>query len=824
MPAEQSSLKERPSFGSTDGKNNLTRMAGLEFNHRYVEVEQKRNPMMQKVRKNMYCSSRRIWKFCAYHLPILKFLKYYKLKENFFTDILTGLTIGIMHIPQALAFGLLASVKVENGLYTSLWPILLYVIFGTSPHISMGTSAVICMVTGSVVDIRANEFKSQNQHLLALYSGKMNGTMYNSTKVEWIDIPEFMDFKENVAINIALFSGLILIFMGMFRLGFITYYFSESFFSGFTSGAAVHIATSQMPALLGIHVKRYGGPFKIVYTYKDIFMKITTVNVATILISIICIIVLFVVKECVNERFKHKLKIPVPVELIIVIVATTVSYLSKLDENFDVAVVGSIPSTIPAPVLPDMTDVPLYLGDCFVVAILIFSNTIAMAKICAKKHNYELNDNQEIYAYGICNFVSSFFRCFPSAVAPPRSMVLSSMNAKSTISGLFSALLMLLVIVAISELFFYLPKPALASIILVALKGLFVQMSDARRYWKINRYDFIIWLCTITSVVFIDIDIGLGIGLSVSLLTVVFQSQRASAMRLMKYNSNFRTIRGMKKLYSLSPIKIFIYKSNIFFANAEIFRSKLYSATVNPRKFLKLLNKKFDIETTHNNNNNNNNNNTTQGTEHPHALKKIATISGDSDPNDARVRFTSISLDDYPSSNNLDTSQIDCVDESLPAKDSVFVCLPPPTHVLSLTSIDTIESLDTVDSGFDEISHPKQLLSEYKRTRVIILDMACVNYIDASGSNLLIHVHKEYSKLGIRLLLTGLSERVYCTLNHSGAFEAIPKGDVYPDLAEAITSAEDFLLQTSESQSPAQPRSVSFTDEEAAEESYVVHL
>lgn len=732
-------------------------------------------------------------------------------------DFLTGLTIGIMHIPQALAFGLLASVKVENGLYTSLWPVLFYVIFGTSPHISMGTSAVICMVTAGVVDIRADEFKSQNQQLLASFIAKNNVTMQNSTKVEWVNIPEFMDFKENVAMNISLFSGLILIFMGMFRLGFITFYFSESFFSGFTSGAAVHIATSQMPALLGIHIKRYSGAFKIVYTYKDIFKKITSVNLATLVISIICIIILCVVKDCINERFKHKLKIPIPTELIIVIVATLVSFLTNLNEVFDVAVVGTIPNTIPAPVLPDMTDVPLYLGDCFVVAILIFSNTIAMAKICAKKHNYELNDNQEIYAYGICNFASSFFKCFPSAVAPPRSMILSSMNAKTTISGLFSALLMLLVIVAISELFYFLPKAALASIILVALKGLFVQMSDARRYWMINKYDFIIWLCTITSVVFIDIDFGLGIGLAVSLLTVVFQSQQASALRLMKYNSNFRNIRCIKKLFSLSPIKIFVYKSSIFFANAEIFRKKLYSATVNPRKFVKLLNKKYEITA-----NQTGNDSASQSTGLP--LKQISTVTTENGLNNNQPVFSSVSFEESPSSNQIYSNQPDFEAGNFLNKESVFVGLPPPEHVLSLTSIDTLDSLDTVDSGFDEISHPTQLLAEYKRTRVIILDMACVNYIDASGTNLLIHVHKEYSKLGIRLLLSGLSERVHLTMKHSAAFDVIPKDDVFPDLADAMAFAEKLVVQPSEPAQTTPTRSVSFTDEEAAEESYVVHL
>lgn len=127
----------------TDTTSLSSTMATLEFSNRYLEIDENSQTLLQRLKKNFYCSPRRAWKFCAYHLPVLKFLKYYKFKEYVLMDFLTGLTIGIMHIPQALAFGLLASVKVENGLYTSLWPILFYVIFGTSPHISMGTSAVI---------------------------------------------------------------------------------------------------------------------------------------------------------------------------------------------------------------------------------------------------------------------------------------------------------------------------------------------------------------------------------------------------------------------------------------------------------------------------------------------------------------------------------------------------------------------------------------------------------------------------------------------------------------------------------------------------------
>lgn len=148
-----------------------------------------------------------------------------------------------------------------------------------------------------------------------------------------------------------------------------------------------------MLVFLGIYVKCYLGVFKIVYIYKDIFKNIILVNFVIFVIFIICIIILCVVKECVNECFKYKLKILILIELIIVIVVIFVFFLLNLKEVFNVDVVGMILNIILVLVLFDMIDVFLYLGDCFVVVILIFFNIIVMVKICVKKYNYELNDN-----------------------------------------------------------------------------------------------------------------------------------------------------------------------------------------------------------------------------------------------------------------------------------------------------------------------------------------------------------------------------------------------------------------------------------------------
>ncbi|KAL3843029.1 hypothetical protein ACJMK2_020986 [Sinanodonta woodiana] len=561
----------------------LTQVA---FDELHLKSEQESTSWKEKLKSQCFCSKHRLWKIMTAYFPIIKVMRYYKFRDNLLNDFLSGVTIGILHIPQALAFGQLTSVKVEGGLYTSVWPVLLYVFFGTSAHVSMGTSAVISIVTAAVVDREADTFKLNNMHLL-------NSTGNGTNSVVWESISEFMDFKEGVSMNISFFTGIILLAMGLARLGFITAYLSDSFFSAFTSGAGVHIAISQLPAMLGLKIPRFGGNYKIFKTCAAIFGSITEVNVAALLIGVISGIIILFVKDCINERFKSKLVIPIPIELFIVVGTTLVSYLGSMKQTFNLDIVEYIPQTIPPPQLPNMVGVENYIVDCFVMAILVFANTIAMAKICAKRHNYELDDSQELIAYGMCNFGSSFFRCFPSAVAPPRSMVASSMNTKTTLSGVFSTALMLLLILVLSPLFECLPRSALATIIVVALKGLFIQINISVKYWKVNKIDFVIWFFTFFSVVFLDIDFGLGIGVGVALITVVFQTQFAKGYRVGRTIKDTALVEHKKytDAMEIPGIKIFRFHSNLYFANAEIFRTALYKSTVNPRKILKYLKK-----------------------------------------------------------------------------------------------------------------------------------------------------------------------------------------------------------------------------------------
>ena len=802
----------------------------------------------QRLVKKCQCSKNKLWKIFSGYFPLIKVIRYYNIKEYLPIDILSGVTIGILHIPQALAFGLLTSVKIENGLFTSVWPVLLYVLFGTSAHVSMGTSAVICIVTAAVVDRQADGFKLENAHLMSNRSG--NGTL------EWTDIPEFMDFKEQTAMGITFFTGAILIAMGMLKLGFITAYLSDSFFSAFTSGAGVHIATSQIPAIFGLKVPRYGGVFKIVKTYGAIFSVILEANVASLITAILAGVAILLVKDCINERFKHKLPIPIPIELFVVIVACLVSYFMGMDEKYGVDVVSSIPNTIPAPVLPSFTGVETYIVDCFVLAILIFANTIAMAKICAKRHNYEVDDSQELIAYGMCNFGSSFLRCFPSAVAPPRSMVASSMNTKTTVSGIFSAALLILLILVMSTLFEPLPKSALAAIIVVALKGLFIQLKDCVKFWKVNKIDFVIWFFTLVSVVFLDIDFGLGIGVVVSLITVVFQAQFARGYRVGRTMKDIAMVEHKRYIDSIetSGIKVFRFHSNLFFANAEIFRMALYRATVNPRKLLKFIKKqerrnakagkesvsdasqfdskhesdfiKQDTETKVDLNGLSNGGVKSDNKEDLPPLPVITVISTNNiSNNNGHQKFKRI---DSTSSNGSTRSLNGMDNPVFVSKEeggslSMTTLEVPGNYDLyrrnmSITTLTTLgdDDLEDPEDGQEVVTEDK--IKRMRKIHHVIVDCSTINYMDISGANVIGHISKEYDHVNIKLFLANVSADVRETMEHAGVFETIPKERVFLEIYDAIAVAKLEMVV------PISGSLEDFTFEEAEEDKYVTNM
>ncbi|XP_072257812.1 prestin isoform X2 [Pyxicephalus adspersus] len=444
--------------------------------------QRKKEPVsvLHKISQSCRCTAKKAKSQLYSFLPILKWLPRYPVKEYLTGDIISGLSTGVMQLPQGLAYALLAAVPPVFGLYSSFYPVFLYTFFGTSRHISIGTFAVISLMIGGVT-LRI----APDEMFNIVETNITNGT-YDLEKIEARD-----SMRVKVAVSITLLCGLIQICLGILRFGFVAIYLTEPLVRGFTTAAAVHVFTSQLKYLFGIKVTGYNGLLSVIYSFVSVLSNITTTNVATFIIGLICIVLLVGAKE-INDRFKKKLPVPIPMEIIVVIISTGVSAGLKLQKSYDVDVVGSIPTGFRSPAVPDLSLFSAVFVDAVAIAIVGFSMTISMAKIFALKHGYSVDGNQELIALGLCNSIGSFFHTFVVTCSMSRSLVQESTGGNSQIAGLLSSIMVLLVILVIGYLLEPLPQTVLAAIVMVNLKGMFKQFADIPHLWRTSKLELIV--------------------------------------------------------------------------------------------------------------------------------------------------------------------------------------------------------------------------------------------------------------------------------------------------------------------------------------------
>uniref|UniRef100_A0A8C7YB53 Solute carrier family 26 member 6, like 2 n=1 Tax=Oryzias sinensis TaxID=183150 RepID=A0A8C7YB53_9TELE len=462
-----------------------------------------------KVKESLRCSVPSLKHILLTWIPILSWLPKYSFRENILGDVVSGCSVGIMHLPQGMAYALLASLGPVYGLYTSLFPVLVYVIFGTSRHVSIGTFAVISIMVGSVTERLAPDE--------AFYFNGTNGSLT-------VNIDARDAYRVQMACSVTLLSGIFQILLGVVRFGFVATYLSEPLVRGYTTGAACHVCVSQLKYLFGVKPARFTGPFSLIYTIVEICRLLPQTRVPELVVSLVALAVLIVVKE-INACYSKKLPLPVPIELIVVIGATIIIHFCGVREDYLIDVVGEIPSGFKAPRTPDITFFSQLIGDAIAVAIVSYAITISLGKTFGLKYGYKVDSNQELIAVGLSNTIGSFFQCYAVTASLSRSLVQESTGGNTQIAGVVSSLLMLIMVIKIGSLFEDLPKAVLSTIVFVNLKGMFRQFMDVPLLWKTNKVDLLVWLVTFISTVLFNLDLGLALSVGFSMLTLIFKTQ-----------------------------------------------------------------------------------------------------------------------------------------------------------------------------------------------------------------------------------------------------------------------------------------------------------
>uniref|UniRef100_A0A8C1ZCE4 Solute carrier family 26 member 3, tandem duplicate 2 n=1 Tax=Cyprinus carpio TaxID=7962 RepID=A0A8C1ZCE4_CYPCA len=514
---------------------------------------------------SLHCTSERAKNTAISLLPIIGWMKTYSFKEWLLNDILSGVSTGLVAVLQGLAFSLLASIPTWYGLYAAFFPVIMYFFLGTSRHISVGSFPVLSLMVGAVVTRLVPD----------------EGLPANITAFEGLTKEEQ---RVLVSASLTFLVGLFQLGMGLLQVGFIVMYLSDTLISGFTTAAAVHILISQLKFVLGLTVPGFSGPLSIIYTLESVFTQITSTNIHDLVTSIVVMVMVLGVKE-INDRFKSKLKVPIPIEIIMTVIACGVSYAFNFSENHGVDVVGKIPNTIESPIAPSLQVFQMAAVDAFPIAIVGFAVAFAVAKVYSVKHDYVIDGNQELIAFGASNIFGGAFKSLAASTALSRSAVQESTGGKTQVAGLLSAIIVLVVILGIGFLLEPLPKSVLGAVVIVNLKGMLMQVVTVPYLWKKDRPDCIVWVGTCLAAIFLGLDIGLAVGLGLELLTVVFRTPKFALV-------SFSVFLNLLQIYEPEGVKIFRIPSPIFFANIDFFRDKLKDAVgFNPLRILRKRNK-----------------------------------------------------------------------------------------------------------------------------------------------------------------------------------------------------------------------------------------
>ncbi|XP_030640174.1 solute carrier family 26 member 6 isoform X2 [Chanos chanos] len=528
--------------------------------------EEVKTSVSAKIKESLKCSRPKA-KNCFFStLPLFYWLPRYPFRENALGDLVSGISVGIVQLPQGMAYALLAAVPPVFGLYSSFYPVLIYFIFGTSRHISVGTYAVMSVMIGSVSERLAPD---------------SDFMIWNATTNESTVDTVTRDMQR--------------LLLGLVQFGFVVTYLSEPLVRGYTTGAAIHVIVSQLKYTFGISPDRYSGPLSLIYTVLDVCYLLPTTNVGTLVVSIVTIVGLIIAKE-LNTCFMRKFPIPIPVELFAVIIATLVSWRFDLKTKYEIEVVGQIPSGLQPPVLPEFSLFASIIGDAFALSVVGYGIAISLGRTFALKYGYKVDSNQELIALGLSNSIGALFQCFAISCSMSRTMVQISTGGKTQVAGALSAVVMLIILLKIGELFEELPKAVLAAIILVNLHGMLKQFTDIPQLWRTNKVDMLVWVVTMILTVVLNPDLGLAASIAFSMLTVIFRTQlpKYSLLGQVPDTDIYRPVEDYNQVKEIPGLVIFRSSATLYYANAEMYVDAL--AERSGMDIAKLLSRKKKLE------------------------------------------------------------------------------------------------------------------------------------------------------------------------------------------------------------------------------------
>lgn len=481
------------------------------------------------------------------YLPILSWGRDYN-RTALSNDLVAALIVTIMLIPQSLAYALLAGLPPEAGLYASIAPIVLYAIFGTSRALAVGPVAVVSLMTAA-----------------ALSNIVEQGSMGYAV----------------AALSLAALSGVILLAMGLFRLGFVANFLSHPVIAGFITASGVIIAASQLKHILGISAEGHN----LLQLVISLTEHIGETNWITATIGILATGFLFWVRKGLKPLLKRfglsdgLTGVLVKTGPVFIVAATTLAVWALGLADKGVKIVGDVPQSLPPLTLPSFS--PELLGQlllpAFLISIIGFVESISVAQTLAAKKRQRIDPDQELIGLGAANIGASLTGGFPVTGGFSRSVVNFDAGAETPAAGAFTAVGLAIAALALTPLIYFLPKATLAATIIVAVLSL-VDFSILKRSWTYSKADFAAVLATILLTLGLGVEAGVSAGVGLSILLHLYRSSKPHVAEVGQVpgTEHYRNILRHKVITDPGTVTLRVDES-LYFANARFLEDKIHN-------------------------------------------------------------------------------------------------------------------------------------------------------------------------------------------------------------------------------------------------------
>jgi len=460
------------------------------------------------------------------------------------SDLSAGLTVGVMLIPQGMAYALIAGMPPIYGLYASLVPLIIYGLFGSSRQLAVGPVAIVSLLVAAGVSPLA---AGDPERYVAL------------------------------ALLLALMVGVLQLAMGLLRFGFLTNFLSHPVLAGFTSAAAIVIGASQIKHLVGVDLPGTNQVHELVLALAANWRDI---HLPTFFLGAVAIGLLVGLKRW-RKAF--------PGALVVVAISTAAVALLGWQEA-GIRVVGTVPGGLPTPMLPfggtrgaegsaalvDLGAMWQLLPVALTISLVGFMESIAVAKVYATRHRYALDANRELVGLGLANLVGSFFRAFPTTGGFSRTAVNDQAGARTTVATLVAASIIGLTLLLLTGLFRTLPNAVLAAIVMVAVANL-VNWKEAVHLWHADRRDLALMGLTFAATLFVGIEEGIVVGVLASLAALVYETSRphVAVCGRLPDSETWLNVQHHPEAEEAPGIVVFRIDSGLSFANAEYVRERV---------------------------------------------------------------------------------------------------------------------------------------------------------------------------------------------------------------------------------------------------------